>query len=105
MGETSILSPSPTAVGRPLGYRLHLWFTVPKSAELEDIRLHVLQQTYARHCHAVMQRLLPVAACLLNHRQTTMTPRYVHTGDRETEAAAERVGGMMFELLGMSPIV
>ena len=50
--------------------------------------------------HAVMQGTpLPVVANLLGHSQTTMTLRYAHTGDRETEAAAERIGGMISELL------
>ncbi len=31
-----------------------------------------------------------------------MTLRYAHTGDRETEAAAERIGGMISELLSMT---
>ena len=58
-----------------------------------------------RTSHAVMQGTpLPVVAKLLGHSQTTMTLRYAHTGDRETEAAAERIGRMISELLGMSPI-
>ena len=35
---------------------------------------------------------LPVVARLLGHRQSTMTLRYAHVGDREVAAAAERIG-------------
>ena len=58
-----------------------------------------------RTSHAVMQgTALPVVAKLLGHSWATMTLRYAHTGDRETEAAKERIGGLTSELLGMSPI-
>ena len=35
---------------------------------------------------------LPVVSRLLGHRRPSMTVRYAHVGDRETEAAAERIG-------------
>ena len=35
---------------------------------------------------------LPVVARLLGHVHPRMTFRYAHVGDRETEAAAERIG-------------
>ena len=35
---------------------------------------------------------LPVVARLLGHGNVSMTMRYAHVGDREVEAAAERVG-------------
>ena len=35
---------------------------------------------------------LPVVARLLGHKHPRMTLRYAHVGDRETEAAAERIG-------------
>ena len=35
---------------------------------------------------------LPVVARMLGHGNTRMTMRYAHVGDREVEAAAERVG-------------
>ena len=57
-----------------------------------------------RTSHAVMKGTpLPVVARLLGHSKTAMTLRYAHTGDRETEAAAERIGGMISGLLRMSP--
>ena len=102
-GGTEFLFPSPKDASRPLGNALSLWHAVRKEAGLEDVRLHDLRHTYASH--AVMQGTpLPVVARLLGHRQTTMTLRYAHTGDRETEATAERIGGVISEMLGMSPI-
>ncbi len=47
---------------------------------------------------------LPVVARLLGHSQSTMALRYTHTGDRETEAAAERIGGVISGLLGFQPV-
>ena len=35
---------------------------------------------------------LPVVARMLGHGNVRMTMRYAHVGDREIEAAAERVG-------------
>ena len=42
----------------------------------------------------------PLVARLLGHNQSAMTLHYAHTANRETEAAAERVGGAISELLG-----
>ncbi len=51
---------------------------------------------------AVMQGVpLPVVARLLGHAHTTMTMRYAHIGDRETGAAAERVGTAVAGMLDM----
>ena len=100
-GKTEFLFPSPKDPGRPLGNTLGLWDAVRKEAGLEDVRLHDLRHTYASH--AVMQGTpLPVVARLLGHSQSTMTLRYAHTGDRETEAAVERIGGVISEMLDMS---
>ena len=54
------------------------------------MRLHDLRHTFASH--AVLQGVpLPVVSRLLGHKQPSMTLRYAHVGDRETEAAAERI--------------
>ena len=43
--------------------------------------------------HAVLQGVpLPVVSRLLGHKRPSMTLRYAHVSDRETEAAAERIG-------------
>ncbi len=97
-GETEFLFPSPKHDGRPLGKMLSLWYAVRREAGLEDVRLHDLRHTFASH--AVMRGTpLPVVARLLGHSQTTMTLRYAHTGDRETEVAAERIDGVISSLL------
>ena len=98
-GGTEFLFPSPKGGNRPIHDNLPIWYRLRKEAGLDDVRLHDLRHTYASH--AVMQGTpLPVVARLLGHSQTTTTLRYAHTGDRETEAAAERIGGVISGLLG-----
>ena len=100
-GDGEYLFPSPRDAKQPLGDQLPLWYAIRKEAGLDDVRPHDLRHTFASH--AVMQGTpLPVVARLLGHSQTTMTLRYAHTGDRETEAAAERVGEAMSSLLDAS---
>ena len=70
---------------------LSLWDTVRREAGIEDVRLHDLRHTVASQ--AAMNGIpLPVVARLLGHANVRMTMRYAHVGDREIEAAAERVG-------------
>ena len=62
-----------------------------RQAGIEDVRLHDLRHTFASH--AVLRGIpLPVVSRLLGHKQSSMTLRYAHVSDRETEAAAERIG-------------
>ena len=83
--------PSPLDPGRPLSSDPPLWYSVRKRAGIEDVRLHDLRHTFASH--AVLQGIpLPVVSRLLGHKRPSMTLRYAHVGDRETEAAAERIG-------------
>ena len=42
---------------------------------------------------------LPVVAHLLGHKQVRMTLRYAHVGEREVEAAAERIGQTITALM------
>ncbi len=102
-GDGEYLFPSPRDAKQPLGDQLPLWYAIRKEAGLDDVRPHDLRHTFASN--AVMQGTpLPVVARLLGHSQTTMTLRYAHTGDRETEAAAERVGGVISRLLSTSSV-
>ena len=88
---SAFVFPSPLHPGRPLWSDLPLWYQVRREAGIEDVRIHDLRHTYASH--AVLQGVpLPVVSRLLGHKQPRMTLRYAHVGDRETEAAAERIG-------------
>ena len=81
---------------------LSLWRRVRKLAGIEDVRLHDLRHTFASQ--AAMQGIpLPVVARLLGHAQVQMTLRYAHVSDRDVEAAAERIGGVMAGIMGRSP--
>ncbi|MDE0242090.1 MAG: tyrosine-type recombinase/integrase [bacterium] len=97
-GASAFIFPSSLNPGRPLCNDLRLWYSIRKAAGINDVRLHDLRHTFASY--AVMEGTpLPVVARLLGHSQTTTTLRYAHTGDRETEAAAERVAGLISGLL------
>ncbi|MDE0203262.1 MAG: site-specific integrase [Rhodospirillaceae bacterium] len=88
---SALVFPSPLNPDRPFSRDLKLWNSIRKDAGLEDVRLHDLRHTFASH--AVLQGVpLPVVSRLLGHRHPSMTLRYAHVGDRETEAAAERIG-------------
>ena len=91
--------PSPFDPRRPMSSGLPLWYRVRREAQIEDVRLHDLRHTFASH--AVLQGIpLPVVSRLLGHKQPSMTLRYAHVGDRETEAAAERIGIAIARALG-----
>ena len=93
--------PSPSYPGRLLWPGLPLWRSIRKRAGIKDVRLHDLRHSFASH--AVLQGIpLPVVSRLLGHRQPTMTLRYAHVGDRETEAAAERIGAAIARQLDES---
>ena len=82
---------------------LSLWNRVRKLAGIEDVRLHDLRHTFASQ--AAMQGIpLPVVARLLGHAQVQMTLRYAHVSDRDVEAAAERIGGVMAGIMNRSPV-
>ena len=82
---------------------LSLWKRVRKLAGIEDVRLHDLRHTFASQ--AAMQGIpLPVVARLLGHAQVQMTLRYAHVSDRDVEAAADRIGGVMAGIMNISPV-
>ncbi len=90
--------PSPKDGSRPRSRELSVWRKVRHEAGVEDVRLHDLRHTFASH--AVMRGVpLPVVARLLGHSRDRMALRYTHVGDREVEAAAERVGAKLAALL------
>ena len=72
-------------------------------AGIEDVRLHDLRHTHASH--AVMNGVpVPVVSQLLGHKNVRMTLRYAHLGDREIEAAAERVGRSIATIMDLWPV-
>lgn len=90
--------PSPTDRTTARSAELSLWRKARRQAGIDDVRLHDLRHTFASS--AVMQGVpLPVVSRLLGHAGTRMTLRYAHVSDRETEAAAERVGTALASVL------
>ena len=74
------------------------WHRIRCRARIKDVRLHNLRHSFASH--AVLQGIpLPVVSRLLGHKRPSMTLRYAHVGDRETEAAAERIGAVIARAL------
>ena len=97
--ESPYVFPSLRDGSRPRSTELSLWRKVQREAEIDDVRLHDLRHTFASH--AVMQQVpLPVLSQLLGHSRDRMAMRYAHIGDREAEAAAERIGIRLAALLG-----
>lgn len=90
-GGSSYVFPSPRDRSRPRSRNLAFWDRARREAGIEDVRLHELRHTHASH--AVMNGVpVPVVSRLLGHSHVRSTLRYAHLGDREIEAAAERVG-------------
>ncbi len=95
------LFPSVSDPSRPQCRGLPLWYRARREAGIEDVRLHDLRHTVASQ--AAMNGVpLPVVARLLGHSNVSMTMRYAHVGDREIEAAAERVGRAVYSAMGLS---
>ena len=97
-GASPFVFPSPRDPDRPRSRNLAFWYRARREADIEDVRLHDLRHTHASH--AVMSGVpVPVVARLLGHSDVRTTLRYAHLGDREIEAAAERVGQAIAALL------
>ena len=83
--------PSPRHPDKSLSHALCLWHRARKEAGLDDVRLHDLRHTVASQ--AVARGVpLPTVARMLGHAHPRMTLRYAHVGDRDLQAAAERIG-------------
>ena len=83
--------PSPMHPDKPLSNALHFWHRARKEAGLDDVRLHDLRHTVASQAVARGVPLSTVAR-MLGHADPKMTLRYAHVGDRDLQAAAERIG-------------
>ena len=91
--------PSVNDPSRRRCHGLPLWYRIRREAGIEDVRLHDLRHTVASQ--AAMNGVpLPVVARMLGHGNVRMTMRYAHVGDREIEAAAERVGQFIAAMIG-----
>ena len=76
------------------------WRRIKQETGLHDVRVHDLRHRFASH--AVLQGVpLPVVSRMLGHKRPSMTLRYAHVGDRETEAAAERIGAAIARALNV----
>ncbi len=102
-GNGPWLFPSVRDPSRPSSREPWLWHRVRREAGIEDVRLHDLRHTVASQ--AAMNGVpLPVVARLLGHSNVAMTMRYAHVGDREIEAAAERIGQAIASIIdGATP--
>ncbi len=99
-GNGPWLFPSVRDPFRPWPRNPWLWYRIRREAGIEDVRLHDLRHTVASQ--AAMNGVpLPVVARMLGHSDVSMTMRYAHVGDREVEAAAERVGQAIAAIIGM----
>ena len=97
---SAFVFPSPLDPARPRGPNLALWYRVRGEAGIEDVRLHDLRHSYASH--AVLNGVpVPVVSRLLGHSNVSMTLRYAHLGDRDIEAAAEKVGKAIGEIMNL----
>ncbi len=92
------LFPSPRFPERPVSGHLGLWYRLRRAINIEDLRLHDLRHSYASQS-VIAGVPLPVVSKLMGHSQCAMTLRYAHTADRDVEAAAERIGARITELL------
>ena len=90
--------PSLRDPSKPRSAELSLWRKVRKQAAIPGVRLHDLRHTFASHA-VRCGTPLPVVSRLLGHSRARMTLRYAHVSDRDTEAAAERVGRAIAGLL------
>ena len=98
LSGSAFVFPSPGNPAETQSPHLGLWRRARREAGIEDVRLHDLRHTVASQ--AVAQGVpLPTVARMLGHAQPTMTLRYTHVGDREVEAAADRVGAIVAEAL------
>ena len=99
-GGSVFVFPSPRDPARPRTGDLGLWYRVRREADIEDCRLHDLRHTHASQ--AVMSGVpVPVVSRLLGHSNVSTTFRYAHLGDRDVEAAAERVGQYIGSIMGV----
>ena len=99
-GASPFVFPSPRDPARPHNRNLPFWYRARREAGIEDVRLHDLRHSHASH--AVMNGVpVPVVSRLLGHSDVRSTLRYAHLGDREIEAAAERVGQSIAAVMGL----
>ena len=88
---SAFVFPSPGDHGQPLCSDLPLWYSVRREAGIGDVRIHDLRHSVANQ--AVARGVpLPTVARMLGHANSRMTLRYAHVGDRDLQAAAERIG-------------
>ena len=99
-GRSEFVFPSPHSAERPRVGDVPLWYVVRREAGIEDVRIHDLRHSFASH--AVMSGIpVPVVSRLLGHSNVRMTLRYSHLDQKDIEAAAERVGTALAQILAL----
>lgn len=76
------------------------WAAIRAKAGLCGVRLHDLRHTFASHA-AMRKETLPMIGRLLGHRNTQSTSRYAHLGDEHVLEAAEQIGIVIDQMLGL----
>ena len=96
--ESAYVFPSPKDPARHCFGTSRLWYRARNEAEIDDVRLHDLRHTVASQ--AVARGVaLPAVAKILGHAHPTMTLRYAHVSDQDVEAAAERIGRVIAQVM------
>ena len=99
-GRSAYVFPSPRGFDRPRSPTLPSWNSIRRYAGIEDVRIHDLRHSFASH--AVMSGIpVPVVSRLLGHSNVRMTLRYSHLDQKDIEAAAERVGTALAQILAI----
>jgi integrase len=85
---------NPKDKDRSIGNCTSFWHRIRTRVGIEDVRLHDLRHSFASE--ALRQGVsLPVLKKLMGHKDMRETLRYIHTSNKDAEAAAEHVGELI----------
>lgn len=78
----------------PLNEIKWAWSKLCKRAKIENVRIHDLRHTYARHLDSCGMSL-PIVGRLLGHTQRQTTARYAHLADDPLRQATNRFASIV----------